>query len=95
MNNTANEKEIEALVSRIISDYDGNKNIDETDYFDKPDKAEVIELVNNMFRIIYPGYFKDRSHKIYNPKSSLLPRMYFTISKSRSIVRLIIARKTL
>ena len=70
MNKTANEKEIEELVSRIISDYDGNKNIDETDYFDKPDKAEVIELVNNMFRIIYPGYFKDRSHKIYNPKSS-------------------------
>ena len=70
MNRAANEKEIEAIVNSIISDYDGNKNIDETDFFDKPAKSEVIELVNNLFRIIYPGYFKDKSHKIYNPKSS-------------------------
>ena len=68
--NYIREDEIEIIVSRIFSDYEGGKNIDKIDLFNQPDKAEVQELVQNLFRIIYPGYFRDRSYKIYNPKNS-------------------------
>jgi serine O-acetyltransferase len=64
------EKEIDEIVQNIIADFDGKKNIDAVNLFDKPDKAEVIELVDNLFRVIYPGYFRDKSYKIYNPKNS-------------------------
>ncbi|MCR4788069.1 MAG: serine O-acetyltransferase [Lachnospiraceae bacterium] len=40
------------------------------DLFSKPDKEEVQELVTSLFRIIYPGFFRDRSYKIYNPMNS-------------------------
>ena len=63
------EEEIESIVQNIFSDYEGEKTIDAINIYNKPDKAEVRELVNNLFMIIYPGYFRDRSYKIYNPQN--------------------------
>ena len=65
------KKEIGELVSNIIADYDGSKNIDTTDIFNKPDRNEIIDIINNLFLIIYPGYFKDRTYKMYNPENGI------------------------
>ena len=27
-------------------------------------------ILQNLIRVVYPGHFRDRSHKIYNPKNS-------------------------
>ena len=70
MSNSVNDNEINEIVNSIISDFDGGKNIDALKFFASPDKEEVRELVEHFFRIIYPGYFRDRSYKIYNPKNS-------------------------
>ena len=64
------EDEIDSIVKTIIKDFDGRKSIDAENIFNKPDKAEVIELVNQLIRVIFPGYFRDKSYKIYNPKNS-------------------------
>lgn len=65
-----NNSEINEIVNKIIADFDGGKNIDAIKLFSNPDKEEVKELVEHFFRIIYPGYFRDLSYKIYNPKNS-------------------------
>ncbi|MCR4703529.1 MAG: serine O-acetyltransferase [Saccharofermentans sp.] len=64
------DNEINEIVDAIISDFDGGKNIDAIKLFSNPDKEEVRELVEHFFRIMYPGYFRDRTYKIYNPKNS-------------------------
>ena len=63
-------EEIDALVNDIIADYDNKRNIDEINLFNKPDKSEVHELVKSLFKVVYPGYFRDKTYKIYNPKNS-------------------------
>lgn len=70
MGNIIKEDEIDSIVRKVYADLDGNKNIDAVSIYNKPDKAEVRELVNNLFRVIYPGYYRDRSVKIYNPKNT-------------------------
>ena len=70
MKEIVNVEEVNQIVKNIVSDFNKGKNIDATDIFNKPDKAEVQELVNNLFRIIYPGYFRDKTYKIYNPDNS-------------------------
>ena len=62
---------IDGIVQKILSDYDGEKNIDAFNIFNKPDKAEVREILLKLIRVVYPGYFKERSYKIYNLKNSL------------------------
>ena len=64
------QQEIDLIVKDILADFDGRKNIDAVDIFNKPDKREVQELVKNLFKIVYPGYFRDKSFKIYNPENS-------------------------
>lgn len=71
MEQNSREKEIAKLVSEVIKDYDGGKNIDATDTYNKPDRNEVIDIVNNLFFVMYPGYFKDRTYKTYNPKNEI------------------------
>ena len=63
--------EIGGLVKKLIADYDGKKNIDATDIFNKPDRNEIIDILNNLFFVVFPGYFMDRSYKIYNPENGI------------------------
>ena len=70
MSGIIREEEIDQIVQDIFSDFDGGKNIDVINIYNKPDKAEVRKLVDDLFRIIFPGYFRDRSYKIFNPKNS-------------------------
>ena len=84
MNEIIKEQEIENIVRVILDDFDGGKNIDRIDIYNKPDKSKVQDLVKNLFRIIYPGYFRDRSYKIYNPKNSfavIIEDTFYHLSK--------------
>lgn len=65
------DNDIDEIVRKILSDYDGDKNIDAFNIFNKPDKAEVQEILFKLIRIVYPGYFKERAYKFYNLKNSL------------------------
>lgn len=55
----------------VLEDYKGKKNIDAMNLYNNPSKAEVTELVINLFRLVYPGYYKDKNYKIYNPNNTL------------------------
>ena len=70
MNKIIKQEEVDRIVKTIFDDFEGGKTIDEINLYNKPDRSEVHELVENLFRIIYPGYFRDRSYKIFNPKTS-------------------------
>ena len=70
MDSVIREDDIYGIVARVLSDFNGRKNIDAINIFNKPDKTEVRDIVHNLFRIIYPGYFRERTFKIYNPKNS-------------------------
>ena len=75
---------IDNIVQNILSDYDGEKNIDAFNVFNKPDKTEVREILLKLTRIVYPGYFKDRAYKIYNLKNSLavaIEDLYYRLHK--------------
>ncbi len=70
MKEIVKQEEIKNIVKDIIADYGKGRNIDEMNLFNKPDKSEVQELVENLFKVVYPGYFRDRTYKIYTPENS-------------------------
>ena len=70
MQNMISKEEIDGIVKNIIDDYDKGRNIDKVDIYSSPDRARVHELISSLFKIVYPGFFRDRSYKIYNPNNS-------------------------
>ena len=64
------EGEVREIVEATLADFDGGKNIDAVNIDNKPDKSEVRDLLDNLFRLVFPGYFRERSFKYYNPRNS-------------------------
>lgn len=62
---------MKGIIRNIISDYEKGRIIDEVDLHRQPDKAEIISIVDKLFEIVYAGYYRDRSFKIYNVESKL------------------------
>lgn len=63
------EEEIDDIVKTVLADYEGGKNIDAVNIYNKPDKTEMREMVHDLLRIIFPGYFRERTYKIFNPNN--------------------------
>lgn len=60
-------KDAERIVNSILADYEKGRTIDKTDdCFDQPDKEIIIGIIDNLMKIIYPGYLRDRTYKSYN-----------------------------
>ncbi|MBE5906686.1 MAG: serine acetyltransferase, partial [Lachnospiraceae bacterium] len=66
----------------------GNKHIDNVNIYHQPDRFEVRQLVDHMFRIIFPGYYRDRNVKIYNPDNSIAVNIEDTFYHLHKLVTL-------
>ena len=66
MQNNIIDREIGAIVGNILADYKENRSIDKLDLFRQPQKDVIIDVLQKLIRIIYPGYFRDGSRKFYN-----------------------------
>ena len=65
------ERGIQGVIHDILSDYEKGRSIDKLDMFRQPDRQVVTELTEKLFRIVFPGFFKDKSYRIYHAKNSL------------------------
>ena len=65
------EQEIEAIVDTILEDYLHGRDIDRIDLFKQPDKDIIIDMIGKLRRIIFPGYFTEKTYRIYNAKHNL------------------------
>lgn len=65
------EQQIESVVDRILTDYDQSRDIDKIDLFRHPDKEVITDIIQKLLRIVYPGYSRDKSYRMYNAKHNL------------------------
>lgn len=83
------EQRIESVVDSILQDYRNDRDIDRMDLFRQPDKDLVIDIINKLRRIVFPGYSKDKNYRIYNAKhnlSMLIEDVMFNLNRQISLV---------
>lgn len=83
------DNEIGEVVDLILADYDDNRAINKIDIHNQPDKEAIIEVVEKLLKILYPGYYSDRVYKIYSLKNNMaatIEDVIFNLSKQISIV---------
>lgn len=65
-------EDAEQIVNIILQDYQKGRSIDKKDdFFDQPSKDTIIEIIDKLMKIVYPGYFRDRTYKSYNAGNHL------------------------
>lgn len=83
------ENEVTMLIEDIMTDYGSGRDIDKVNSFDHPDKERIIEIVEKLRSIIFPGFFKNRTYRIYtvrNNMTMLLEDVLYNLIKQITIV---------
>ena len=82
------EQQIESVVDSILEDYCRGRDIDVIDQFRQPDKDTIIEIIEKLRRIVFPGYSREKQYRIYNAKhnlSMLIEDVMFNLNRQISI----------
>ena len=83
------EQRIEDVVDSILSDYAQGRDIDKIDLFRHPDKEVITDMIGKLMRIVYPGYSREKSYRIYNAKhnlSMLIEDVMYNLNKQIQLV---------
>ena len=83
------EKQIESIVDTILLDYRNGRDIDRLELYRHPDKDVIIDMIGKLLRIVYPGYSRDKSYRIYNAKhnlSMLIEDVMYNLNKQIALV---------
>ncbi len=67
----AKENEIQAVVREILADYDQNRAIDQQDVSTQVDEKVVIDIVQKLLRILFPGYYRKESYSPHDDARNL------------------------
>lgn len=65
------DKRTETAVNRILKSYEDKKEINGIDIANQPDKKAIIEIINKLLKILYPGYYSDRIYRQYSLKNNM------------------------
>ncbi|MBR1749389.1 MAG: serine acetyltransferase [Ruminococcus sp.] len=77
------------ITDNILSDYSGGRTIDGSCPFDQPDKKTIIDMINKLQIIVFPGHFKNDNYKVYTQRSGLsmlLEDVMFNLKKQITLV---------
>jgi len=83
------EEKIEAVVDAILCDYKGGRDIDKIEQLRQPDRDVVIDIIEKLRRIVFPGYFKDKNYRTYNAKhnlSMLIEDVMYNLNRQMALV---------
>jgi serine O-acetyltransferase len=83
------EQQIEGVVDAILEDYRHERDIDKLDILRLPDKDVVIDVIQKLRRIVFPGFSRDKNYRIYNAKynlSMLIEDVMFHLSRQIALV---------
>ena len=65
------KNEIDEIVSNILEDYTDDRVINQVELFQQPDTERIVDMLEKLLKIVYPGFFRDKSYRLYNINSRL------------------------
>ena len=83
------EQKIDGVVDLLMTDYAKGRVIDENKMFEYPDKNVVIDILEKLKVVIYPGYYRNSNYRTYtvrNNISILLEDIIFNLIRQTAIV---------
>lgn len=83
------QEKINNLVEKLTDDYGRGRTIDEIKMFEYPDKNVVIDILEKLKIVVYPGYHRNKNYRTYTVRNNiaiLLEDIIYNLSKQVAIV---------
>ena len=86
---SAVEESINEIITDFLADHEEDKRANGAKIFNHPDKDVIIDILTSLRKVIFPGYFRNRSIKVYtmrNNLSMLIEDIIYKLTKQITIV---------
>lgn len=83
------QDKITEIVDTLMEDYSKGRTIDEIKMFEYPDKNIIIDILEKITIVIYPGYYRNRNYRTYTVKNNisiLVEDIIYNLIKQTNIV---------
>ena len=83
------EESVNDIVGLLLDDYEKKRASEEVKIFNHPDREAIVDILTSLRKIIFPGYFRNRSIKVYtlrNNLSMLIEDVIYKLTKQMTIV---------
>ena len=83
------QSKITCLTEKLMADYGKGRVIDEIKMFAYPDRNIIIDILEKLKIVIYPGYHRNSNYRTYTVKNNisiLLEDIIYILIKQTSIV---------
>ncbi|MBQ9365351.1 MAG: serine acetyltransferase [Schwartzia sp.] len=67
----AKENEIQNIVHEILDDYDKGRQIDQRAFSTRIDEKAIVDVVQKLLRILFPGYYRKKSYSPHDDYANL------------------------
>ena len=83
------EESVNDIVGLLLDDYEKKRTSEEVKIFNHPDREAIVDILTSLRKIIFPGYFRNRSIKVYtlrNNLAMLIEDVIYKLTKQMTIV---------
>lgn len=63
--------QLQQVTRVILADYRLGRDIDKMELFQKPETDVVVQLLEKLRRILFPGYFREKNYRMYHVEANL------------------------
>lgn len=63
--------QLQQVTKAILADYRLGRDIDKMELFQKPEADVVVQLLEKLRRILFPGYFREKNYRMYHVEANL------------------------
>lgn len=63
--------QLQQVTRAILADYRLGRDIDKMELFQKPETDVVVQLLEKLRRILFPGYFREKNYRMYHVEANL------------------------
>ena len=64
-------QKIQEATQAILEDYRLGRDIDKMEPFQKPDADVMVQILEKLRRILFPGYFREKNYRMYHAQHNL------------------------
>ena len=82
------EPKIKKLTADILRDYGQGRTIDKMNAFTSPDMDVVVDILDKLQKILFPGYYRNKNYHFYtaeNNLQTLIEDVLFNLTKQISM----------
>ncbi len=82
-------EKMSTVVETLLEDYSKGRTIDKMDAYNQPNKEVIVRLMDELQRIVFLGYYKNKEFKVYttrNHLTMLVEDVMFNLKKQITIV---------